>query len=65
MLRLLQWIFLGHAHKWKTIKEIASLRTKPGHPDVIVAKGSAYIQQCEHCGKLHEFDTLSKVDWYL
>lgn len=41
---ILQWLFVGHVHKWKTIDE----RVLKGGGNG--ATGSRYIQQCERCG---------------
>lgn len=50
MIRLLQLLFLGHVHKWKTIEK-SELSVHDGE-DVsnIVGRGTRYIQQCERCG---------------
>lgn len=48
MLRLLQWIFLGHCHKWKIIKTINLVTSE----DDKVPSGHRYILQCEHCGDI-------------
>ncbi len=45
MLRLLQWLFVGCAHRWKTLAA----------GNVVDAKGFAegrwYDQECTECGK--------------
>lgn len=48
MIRLLQWLFLGHVHKWKTLRE-GSLATE-NDAGKMVARGQRFIQQCECCG---------------
>lgn len=53
MVRLLQLLFLGHFHKWKTIKEHPFSLTENGKS---VANGTRYIQQCETCGKVVKRD---------
>ena len=53
--RLLQWLFFGHVHKWKTIEEVAYTRRRLGQ---ITAKGSRFIQQCEHCGVVVKRDLI-------
>ena len=52
MIELLQILFIGHAHKWKTIEsyplfENDSTGTRP------IGKG--VISQCEICGKPKQF----------
>lgn len=53
MWKLIQLIFLGHSHQWKTIRSVpytingdfGSSRT-----------GTRYYQQCETCGKVVKRD---------
>lgn len=47
MIRLLQWLFMGHCHKWKTLS-YNPLRIMDGGETS--ALGYRYIQQCEKCG---------------
>lgn len=47
MIRLLQLIFLGHWHKWKTIEKREFQTTFNGK---VHSTGSRHIQQCETCG---------------
>ena len=49
LLDFFEWLFRGHVHKWKTIKE-----TNVFYPGVSaeIPVGSRYYQQCEHCGKV-------------
>lgn len=48
MIRLLQLLFLGHVHKWKTIDEgPLTVRDERQRP---VSSGTRYVQQCERCG---------------
>lgn len=49
MLQLLQWLFVGHVHKWQTIKEVR-LECSTG------STGLRYFQQCECCGKVIKRD---------
>lgn len=44
MVRLFQWLFFGHVHKWKTIE------TRELHVAETKSRGSRHIQQCEKCG---------------
>jgi hypothetical protein len=44
MMRLLQWLFVGHVHKWKNLTQ-HTLKDMRGNNT-----GVAYVQQCEHCG---------------
>jgi hypothetical protein len=57
MIRLLQWLFIGHVHKWKIIREgavdIYAEQVGKGKP----ITAHKYIQQCEGCGKLRNFNT--------
>lgn len=47
MIRLLQWLFLGHVHKWKTLEKRELRQTYGGKVDSV---GTRYIQECETCG---------------
>lgn len=51
MLRLLQWLFVGHVHRWK-ILENRSLANGSG------STGSRYILQCEACGDVCKRDLI-------
>jgi hypothetical protein len=53
MIRLLQLIFIGHFHKWKTIDE-RFLNIMDGKN--VASTGTRYIQQCESCGKVIKRD---------
>lgn len=55
MIRLLQWLFTGHIHKWKTIAD-NPLRVSEGSRQV--ALGHRYVQQCEHCGTIAQRDII-------
>ena len=44
MTHLLQWLFVGHIHKWKNLSQHTLVNVQ-GH-----ATGAVYIQQCEYCG---------------
>jgi hypothetical protein len=50
MIRFLQWLILGHIHRWKTID------TRP--LESAWAKGTRYHQQCEHCGIVKKRDLI-------
>ena len=52
MLRLLQWLFVGHVHKWSTL-ETRKLSTTDGSET-----GVRYIQQCDHCGIVKKRDLI-------
>lgn len=52
MVRFLQWLFIGHVHKWKTIRE------NPLHAVNTKETGTRYTQQCEHCGKVVKRDLI-------
>lgn len=56
MIRLLQWLFIGHIHKWNTIED-RPLATKD-QAGKVVAKGHRYFQQCEHCGVVVKRDLI-------
>ena len=53
MITLIKWMFLGHLHKWKTIRE-TELDVKQGTE--VVAIGMRYVQQCEKCGIVEKRD---------
>jgi len=54
MLRLLQWLFLGHVHKWKVIKEgSASWESTTTEES---SRWTRYVLQCEICGELKTYD---------
>lgn len=51
MIRLLQLLFLGHVHKWKTIKVAPyTLWQDQVGSGPISERGTLYTLQCEHCG---------------
>lgn len=54
MIRLLAWLFTGHIHKWKTIREVR-LEIVGDYLKVPV-NGTRYYQQCERCGKVIKRD---------
>ena len=59
MIRLLQILFLGHAHKWKIIKEAPLVHEQYGYQkEPLVSRGTRYVLQCEGCGKLHQKDVV-------
>jgi len=47
MIRLLQWLFLGHIHKWSIKEEIEIWA-----PGKEIPSGKLYAQVCDKCGKL-------------
>lgn len=49
-MRLLQWLFAGHVHKWKNLAQ----HNIVGERGTYI--GIAYIQQCEHCGTVARRD---------
>jgi hypothetical protein len=60
MIRLLQLLIFGHAHKWKTLKQTPLVR-----PEQVVygqtygqRTGTRYIQQCETCGLVTKRDLI-------
>lgn len=53
MIRLLQWLFLGHNHKWKVLRETT---LTVNHGSGVQSQGLRYIQQCEHCGRVIKRD---------
>lgn len=55
MIRLLQMLFMGHVHRWKTIEK-TNLSTMDG--DKVAATGARYIQQCETCGIVKKRDLI-------
>jgi RNase P subunit RPR2 len=52
MIRLFQWLFLGHCHKWKTIAEAQIVRSD-GKSHV----GQSYTMRCEECGKITHYNS--------
>lgn len=54
MLRLLQFLFLGHVHKWKKVDEWRMARST--RPDDAI--GKAVFCVCEGCGKHKRFDLI-------
>ena len=57
MLRLFQWLFVGHVHKWKTISSEA---VSYDYEFIVAKKGQGvrFIQQCEHCGIVKKIDLI-------
>lgn len=49
MMALLQLLFVGHVHKWQTIREVRL-------SDASGSTGTRYFQQCECCGKVIKRD---------
>ncbi|GJD54956.1 hypothetical protein [Methylobacterium dankookense] len=54
MLQLLQWLFFGHVHKWKTLRDVPLAELDYSGREVVT--GRRYVQQCEHCGKVIQRD---------
>lgn len=52
MMRLLQLLFIGHFHKWKTAR-VVELTYEDGK-----TRGSRWIQECETCGKVTNRDLI-------
>jgi len=53
MFKLLQYLFLGHIHKWKVIGQVPyELRSRDGD---VLKVATAYTLQCEHCGDLKTY----------
>jgi hypothetical protein len=48
VIRLLQWLFLGHIHKWKTLSD--GTLTTVNETGQTKSRGQRYVQQCERCG---------------
>lgn len=49
MIALINWLVMGHTHKWKTL-EVVPIRERDQ------LRGDAYIQQCEKCGHVRRVD---------
>jgi hypothetical protein len=54
MLRLLQWLFLGHVHKWTIVKEGSAAWESTINEEK--ATWTRYVMQCEICGEMKIFD---------
>jgi hypothetical protein len=50
MIRVLQWLFTGHIHKWKTLSQ----HSLWGSDKATRPHGVVFIQQCEHCGTVRQ-----------
>jgi hypothetical protein len=55
VIRLLQYLFLGHVHTWETLST-NPLQTK--ERERVVAVGERYIQRCKTCGKVVKRDLI-------
>lgn len=55
MIRLLQLLIFGHAHKWVTIREINFTDDIREYERTGVPTGRKYTCQCETCGKIRTF----------
>lgn len=51
MIKLLQYLIFGHAHKWKSVSR-HNLTEEGG------GIGVRYILQCEQCGKVKKTDLI-------
>lgn len=49
MLRLLQFLILGHVHKWETVKNVRITYTD------VNAEAFMYVCRCETCGRYKRF----------
>jgi hypothetical protein len=59
VIRLLQLLFLGHVHKWKTLeKSPLKIWQDEVGKGPITGAGERYIQQCETCGKVIKRDLI-------
>lgn len=56
MIRLLQFIFLGHAHKWKIIREVKLVYAADPEAGTGAHEGRRYDLQCERCGDVRKRD---------
>lgn len=54
MIALLQLLFLGHIHKWSTIRVTGFERRDSNNE--IVALGRRYVIRCDRCGWLKKRD---------
>lgn len=57
MLKLLQLLFFGHAHKWKILERSPLVITR--HPEDgggVKHRGDRFVLQCETCGKVEGKD---------
>jgi len=52
MIWLVQWLWRGHAHKWKILSVHELSMIDSGR------MGRRFVLQCEKCGNLKKFDTL-------
>lgn len=56
MMRVLQFLFFGHVHKWETIKEVGYQEwggeIGEGRPSKVATK---YVCRCERCGVVKAF----------
>lgn len=59
MIRLLQILFLGHAHRWQIIREVPLVWHDDWEsPDDVTRSGRRYVLQCEGCGKVKKEDVI-------
>ncbi len=57
MWRLLQYIFIGHVHKWTIIQKNKLYRDIDTHQETLqkLPTGDQYIIRCETCGKMKAY----------
>lgn len=59
MIRLIQWLFLGHIHKWEKVSESELNIIDPyavTENRRVVAKGKRFVTRCEKCGSYKKWD---------
>lgn len=56
MLRLLQILLIGHAHKWEIVSKgtYADYDGEPGK-SALLSRGTQYTMRCQHCGEMKVF----------
>lgn len=55
MIRFFQWLFYGHVHKWKIIKEGKTYWKSTKNSDEAI--WMRYTLQCETCGEMKTYDS--------
>lgn len=53
MLKLIQWLFLGHAHKYEQVETYDIKMLSNG---LVVVK--VYVMRCNSCGKMKKFEVM-------
>lgn len=51
MIKLIQWIFMGHSHKYEQV-EVCELTTQGR------VVGKIYVMRCESCGSMKTFEVI-------